>query len=206
MKRTFVMIAVLMFTAFNVKADSPITSTYFAGSYFDYSIVLQAESAREVNDAIAEYLLDEDNPIDVKAAIINAIGWSLDGSSNSEKFKSYIAKKRGITTAQINLDDLSGDELFCLGYFLAYDDYFIVDESLNILAKAVAKNQTSFTVNMIYTLVKAQKAMDTDFCKVWKLTADLLNNKSLKRDMKTSAIQMVVDYMILYKQDCYYAE
>lgn len=206
MKQKIIIIAVAMFAAFSVKADSPVTSTYFAGSYFDYAIVLQAESAHELNETIADYLLDEDNPIDVKAAIINAIGWSLDGTSNSEKFKTYIAKKRGITTAQINLDNLSGDELFCLGYFLAYDDYFVVDEALNMLEKAVAKNKTSFTVNMVYTLVKAQKAMDTDFCKVWKLTAELLNDKTLKRDMKTSAIQLVVDYMILYKQDCYYAE
>ena len=70
-----------------LKADSPLTSTYFAASYYDYSIVSQAEVNRGLNDEIAAYLLNEDNPIDVKAAIINGIGWNYDGTNHSELFK-----------------------------------------------------------------------------------------------------------------------
>ncbi|HRF76478.1 MAG TPA: hypothetical protein PLB46_07895 [Chitinophagales bacterium] len=185
-----------------LKADSPLTSTYFAASYYDYSIVSQAEVNRGLNDEIAAYLLNEDNPIDVKAAIINGIGWNYDGTNNSELFKEYLAKSKGITTAQLNLDDLSAHQLFCLGYLMGLDNYFVVDEAINVLEKAAAKNKTSFTIHLVLNITKAQKAMDTDFCKVWKLTAETLNNKTLKRDMKTAAIQSVVDYMLLYKGDC----
>lgn len=193
-----------LFIASTVKADSPLTSTYFATSYYNYPIVSQAELAREVNDAVAAFLLDEKNPIDAKAAVINAIGWSYDGTKNADKFKEYLAKAKGITTAQINLDNLTAHQLFCLGYLQAMDNYFELDEAINILEKAAAKNKTSFTIQLILNVTKSTKTMDTDYCKVWSLTADVLNNKTLQRDMKTAAIQSVVDYMILYKADCYY--
>jgi len=201
-KIALLIICALTFTVQTVKADSPITSTYFAASYYNYPIVLDAELKGELTDDIAAFLLDKNNPIDAKAAVINAMGWSYDGTKNSEKFKEYLAKSKGVTTAQINLDNLSADELFCMGYLLALDDYFTVDDAINMLEKAASKNKTSFTIHLILNLTKAQKTMDTNFCAVWTLTAEALNNKSLKRDMKTTAIQSVVDYMIMYKSEC----
>nr|MBP8917330.1 hypothetical protein [Chitinophagales bacterium] len=96
------------------------------------------------------------------------------------------------------------DELLCLGYLIAMDDYFVVDEAINILEMAASKKKTSYTINLILAMAKAQKAMDTDFCRVWTLTSAVIQDGSLKRDMKTSAIQAIVDYMILYKTDCAY--
>lgn len=199
----FIMV-LLCLIATVAKADSPLTSTYFASSYYDYPIISSAEIGREVNDEVAAFLLDKNNPIDAKAALINAIGWNYDGNSNATKFKEYLAKAHSTTTEKLDLSDLSADELMCLGYLIAMDDYFVVDEAINILEMAVAKQKTSYTINLILMLAKAQKAMDTDFCRVWTLTSELLQNDTLKRDMKTSAIQSVVDYMILYKADCAY--
>lgn len=203
-KIAFLFISLVTISVTAVKADSPITSTYFAASYYNYPIVLDAEIKHELTDEIAAFLLDKNNPIDAKAAVINAIGWNFDGSKNSEVFKTHLAKSKGITTAQINLEELTADELFCMGYLLAFDDYFIVDDALNMLEKAASKNKNSFTIHLILNMTKAQKTMDTNFCAVWTLTAEVLNNKSLKRDMKTVAIQSVVDYMILYKPECSY--
>ncbi len=198
----FVILLCLFVSA--VKADSPLTSTYFASSYYEYDIVSKAEISRELNDEVAAFLLNKENPIDAKAAVINAIGWNYDGNSNADKFKEYLAKSQGITTEKLNLTDLSADELMCLGYIIAMDDYFVVDEAINILEMAVAKKKSSYTINLILVMAKAQKAMDTDFCKVWTLTSAVVQDGSLKRDMKTSAIQSIVDYMILYKADCAY--
>lgn len=196
--------ACILSMAVTAKADSPITSTYFAVNYYEYPIVIAAETARSLTREVADYLLNEDNPIDVKAAVINAIGWNYEGNGNAQTFKEMIAKSKGATTQQLNLNDLSAHELMCLGYFIAMDNYFIVEEAINILEMSAAKNENSFTINMILTMVKGQQAMDTNFCKVWTLTSDLLNDKSLERDIKTAAIQTVVDYMILYKMDCLY--
>ncbi len=186
----------------SIKADSPLTSTYFASSYYEYAIVSKAEVSRTVDDEVAAYLLDKNNPIDVKAAVINAIGWSYDGNGNAKKFREYLAAAHNTTTAQLNLSDLRSDELMCLGYLTGMDDYFQVDDAINMMQMAADKKKSSFTIHMLLAMLQAQKAMDTDFCKVWTLTSAVLNDTSLKRDIKTAAIQAVVDYMILYKSSC----
>jgi hypothetical protein len=184
------------------KADSPVTSTYIATFYYEYPMVSTAETARSLTDEIAAYLLDPNNLIDVKAAVINAIGWNYDGTDNATLFKGYLAKYHGTTTEQLSLQSLTGDELFCLGYFMAMDNYFVVDDAINVLQMAAEKNKESFTTHLVLAMVEAQKSMDYDWCKVWRVTADVLNDKTLVRDMKTGAIQSIVDYMILYKGSC----
>ena len=56
-KITGLVLAFLMMVN-SLKADSPLTSTYFAASYYDYSIVSEAEVNRGLNDAVAAYLLN----------------------------------------------------------------------------------------------------------------------------------------------------
>jgi len=186
------------------KADSPLTSTYFAGNYYEYAVVEKAANGSGLTDEIAVFLLDKTTPIDAKAAAINAIGWSYDGTKNADLWKGHLAKKYATTKEQLQLSKLSADELLCLGYFMAMDDYFHVDDAIHILEMAKNAKPESFTISMILAMTKAQKAMDYDWCQVWKLTSDVLNDKSLKRDMKTASIQVVVDYMILYRSECYY--
>ncbi len=191
-------------SAMPVKADSPLTSTYFAENYPEYPIISQTSVNRTFNAEIAAFLLDKKMPIDAKAALINAIGWNYDGTSNADQFKVFLAEKYGTTTGGLQMSALNADELMCLGYIMAMDNYFIVDDAINIIQMARDKKPSSFTINMILAMVRAQKAMDTSFCDVWKFTSEVLNDKSLKRDMKRVSIQNIVDYMVLYKSECYY--
>lgn len=57
-----------------VFADSPITSTDFYRAYTDVSIVKTAKEKGVMDKEIANYLHSSKNPIDVKAAVINALG------------------------------------------------------------------------------------------------------------------------------------
>ena len=200
---TFFILCSLLVTS-AVKADSPLTSTYFAANYPEYPIIEKSVLDRSFNDEVAAFLLDTKHPIDAKAALINAIGWNYDATHNAETFRGHLAKKHGTTTAGLQLTSLSSDELLCLGYIMAMDDYFNVDDAINILEMAKNKKSESFTIHIILAMVKSQKIMDIDYCQVWTLTADVLNDKSLKRDMKRVSIQNIVDYNILYKSDCYY--
>jgi len=201
--RLFLLIAVVVqLSAQPLKADSPLTSTYFANFYYDHAIVSTAETNHALNTEIMTYLADDQTLIDVKAAVINAIGWNYDGNGNAEEFWKFLAAKHGTTSEKLMLNDLSGHELFSYGYLMAMGDYFNVDAAITVLEMAAQKESSSFTVHLFLAVTKAQKAMDTDWCQVWKLTRDVLNDASLKRDMKTAAIQSVVDYMILYKSSC----
>ncbi len=206
MKLKLILIILTCFcvSAINVLADSPLTSTYFASNYTEYAVIEKTMTDRTFNADVAAFLLDKKNPIDAKAALINALGWNYDGTANAEQFKTYLAAKYGTTTSSLQLTSMNADELMCLGYLMAMDNYFIVDDAINILEMARNKKPSSFTIHMILAMTKAQKAMDTNFCDVWKFTSEVLNDKSLKRDMKRVSIQNIVDYMVLYRSECYY--
>ena len=201
--RIILLIAFLMCVSVQqAKADSPLTSTYFASYYYEYPIVGQAETSRGLNAAIMAYLADDNNLLDVKAAVINAIGWNYESTSNASQFWDYLATKHGLTSQTLTMSSLNAHELFCYGYLLALDDYFNVDAAITALTLAAEKNTTSYTIALVLAITEAQKAMDYDWCAVWKYTREVLNDTTLKRDIKTAAIQSVVDYMILYKSSC----
>lgn len=200
MKRSVLfLLAIVILTPLRVIADSPLTSTPFHEKYNDVDIVLTAEQTGIMNQEFADYLHDESNPVDVKAAIINALGWSTDGKSNAVIYNSLIHKK------QITEDDilnLSTNELFVIGYLMAMDDYFNAGKALPYLKQAGKNNRSSFTYSIIIALVKAQIAMEKDFCKAWKYTNKVFSNKDLKQDMRENAAKIIYDYMIIYKNDC----
>ena len=73
------------------RADSPITATDFYKAYMDVKMVQRAHLEGVMGLEIAEFLSSPDNPIDVKAAVINDLSWKFDGKNNPEKYANYLA-------------------------------------------------------------------------------------------------------------------
>jgi hypothetical protein len=186
----------------SVYADSPITSTTFYSAYMDVDIVEKASLTGTLSTEMADFLMDDANLIDHKAALVNALGWDYYGKSNAVEYKKRLAQKYKTEGDNLDLDKLTAGELMSLGYMMALDNYNDVSSALLLLKKAVDKDKGSFTVNMIYTIVKAQTVSDDNWCEIWRLTRNVINNKSLFKDLKTQSCQLIVDYMILYKDYC----
>lgn len=204
-KMRWIPVAVLMLVGtLTLHADSPITSTDFHRAYSDIAIVKEAaESDGILTEKMAAMLSAEDYPIDDKAAIINALSWDFEGKSNAARYMEYLKQKYyGSEIDSTTFEPLTGDELFCLGYLRAMDDYFDVTRALDMLDLAWQKNDTSFTVSMIYAIVEAQEAMDYDWCEVWLLIDDVLSDEMLEFDMREKAVSIIVEYMILYADEC----
>ena len=179
------------------KADSPLTSTPISDAYKDINLVVKAENKGKMTMEFAKFLHSSDNSIDEKAALINAIGWSIDGKDNAALYAKYIFHKK---LSELDLEDLNGEDLFCLGYLQALDDYFNPSKSFLYFEEGAKKINHSLTFSLIYTLAKAQNIMDDgDWCKIWSMTYQTLNDKSLYRDLREAAIKIIRDYMILYK-------
>lgn len=175
-------------------ADSPITSTDIYRAYLDYGIVEEANSTGIIDEQIAEYLADPERPIDVKAAIINALSWDFDGKANAEAYSKLIYDK---SVEGLDMDSLSGDQLFCIGYLKAMDDYFNVDTAINILKLAEEKIPDSFTVSIVRALVESMN----DFDNSWELfIKPVLQDKGLSEDMRQPAINIIIDYMAAYNE------
>ena len=151
---------------------------------------------------IAEFLTSPENPIDVKAAVINALSWRFDGKNNAELYAYYLALLYHVSVIELDTAFLSADEIFCIGYLTIMDDYFHPEKALPLLEEAHKLMKDSFTVSIIMALTIGQKVMDYDWCEVWRLTEEVLKNKELKQDFRTEATKMIVDYMLLYKEYC----
>lgn len=180
-------------------SDSPLTSTPFYKEYTDVDIVLHAEQFGMMDRNIAEYLHNSDNPIDVKAAVINALGWNKNGRSDAELYVSIIYNSAVISPELLEANE---PEAFVLGYLYAMDNYLDVKGAENYLEQIQESYSNSYTVNIIYNLVRAQRVMDENYCKAWDYVNKVFLNDQLNMDMREDARKVIYDYMVLYKSDC----
>ncbi|MCX7745830.1 MAG: stalk domain-containing protein [Clostridia bacterium] len=202
MKRgfSFLITIILLLTAcLPVFADSPLTSTQISDAYQDIDMVRKAGQVKVITNEIAEFLFSAENPIDIKAAVINALGWDAEEQENVETYCELIYNK---PLKDLKLESLSGEELFCIGYLTAMDDYFSPQRAKPILEKAEAKIKNSLTVSVITALVKAQEALhENKSFTVWKLVDEVVNNKALMQDLRPEAVRIILDYISLYSKD-----
>src|SRR3990170_773368 len=146
-KLVFVLILKLLFLfPATTHADSPITATKFYEAYMDVKMVERAHLEGVMGLEIAEFLTSPENPIDVKAAVINALSWRFDGKSNAELYAYYLALLYHVSITELDTEFLSADEIFCIGYLTAMDDYFHPEKALPILEEAYKTMGNSFTV------------------------------------------------------------
>ena len=77
---------VLAMFAMAAMADSPLTSTVFHPCYADVAMVAQAAALKgqDMNPQVAAYLADNTQPVDQRAAVVNALGWNSDGTNNGK--------------------------------------------------------------------------------------------------------------------------
>lgn len=190
---TFIFLLLLPLSVF---ADSPLTSTPISNAYEDKEIVMKAKTEGTMNKEIADYLHEKTNPLDIKAAVINALGWDFNGKKNAEIYCGIIFGKQ-ITESDINL--LSAHDNFVIGYLKALDDYFYPYKAVPFLRGAQKELNDSYTVSIILALARAQNA---DFCSSWKYVNKVFRNKSLDKDLRSDAEKIIYDYMVLYKNDC----
>ncbi len=83
---------------------------------------------------------------------------------------------------------------------------FEVSQAARWLIYAKKEIPNSFTVSIIYALVEAQihmhSDMDGEWCEVWKVVAESLDAFPENRDMREDAINVILDYIGLYKDCC----
>jgi hypothetical protein len=208
MKKLF-LILIFTFSINSVFADSPLTSSVFYQAYLDMPIVQEAfKSKGKITNEMMEYIDNDANPLDIKLAIINAIGWDHNGLINSKIFFMYVMKNKKYKT------DFSGDymafrwyattdELICYAYMKAMDNYFDVVDAFDIASDALKKSPDSFAVNMIYNLIKCQGLTAFgEYCYASKMFLTLKDNPKLKMDMRKESLSYVFEYMTSIGENC----
>lgn len=186
-------ILVLFKTTEQVYADSPLTSTHFSKAYYDIDIVGKASKRNFLTEEMAQFLADENNPIDVKAAVINALSWRIEKKNNTERYCMFIYGK---SLKDIDVTLLSGQQQFCLGYMLALDDITINNmQAVEYLEMAKSNMPESRTVAVVSLLVEATYNLIDGWQERY---SELLEDTNLNNDLPDEAIYYISDYMIYY--------
>ncbi len=203
LKRILLSTCLLLIGSLTVFADSPLTSTDFADAYANEEIVIKASKTNGVlTNELMDYLTDQKNPLDVKMALINKLGWNINNKNNAEIFMNYLKLKYKYSDMEKFLKKGKKDDLLSMAYIKAMDNYFNVTEAVKIAEKALKKNKKSRTANLIAGLIKAQQAMDNNWCEVYKITNSVRENKKLKDDIRPEAVKIIYDYMDGYGDSC----
>ncbi len=201
--KTILLVLFLPLTAVEVVlADSPLTSTNFSKVYYDNDFVQVARKANgQLTPELMGFLIDSEITIDVKMAIINELGWSISGKNSYQIFLEYLVKNK-VIKSKSKIKNASAGIILSLAYLKAMDNYFDVKKAIKLAEMAKTKISGSYTANLITALIQAQQAMGGDWCKVYRLTNDVRQNKDLTRDMRPEASEIIFEYMDAYKHDC----
>lgn len=203
LKKTLLAICVLVFLSSVVSADSPLTSTDFSEAYSEEPIIIAASKTDgEITNELMDYMTDDNKPIDVKMAVINKLGWNIDGKTNSQIFMKYLKDKFGYKDEKKLLEKGKADVLLSMAYLKALDNYSKVDDAIKYADAALKENKKSRTFHLIAALIKAQKAFDDSWCEVYQITDHVRKNEDLKDDIKPEAVQIIYEYMNIYGDSC----
>lgn len=186
-----------------VFASTPVTLVSFYSDYSNIDEVRIMEENGVLDGRVMPFLLNENNPIDQKAAVINALVNTDQPRRNASTFKQFLARKYKDNFETMDINILNGHELFCLGYLTMIDDMGNPKNALPILELAKSKNQNSRTVAMIYALASAQESINKNIpCEGWNTFENTRSNTTLNNDLGINIISYFQVEMETYKEGC----
>ena len=211
MKKLFLLFA-LLFSAVQLSfADSALTSTEFYKAYLDMPIVkAAAERPHHLSEVAKAYLFDETNPLDVKLALINAVGWEFEGLTAYKDYLNYciqhfpkrqygIAPGKRVTQQDV-FKHASPEQKAVLVYLSAMSNYFNTAAMGKMVRMAMTTPSTDKQSFMLAIgLVKAQIALNNDWAEVYPTVHACVNSPEIK-DMRPEAIDIVMEYINEYEK------
>ncbi len=203
MIRKALLTIVCLIFSFVVWADAPITATVFWKAYKDLPIIKKATTTRELSKDMIVFFESDKNSIDKKVAIINALGVNYGGKRNSYVFYDFLEKKYGVKRSRNKFKKLcTGDELLCVGYLEAMEDYFNSGMGRPMVRAALKKNKTSYTYNIILAILNAQADFNHNWCTAFHDVDKIRKNTKLVKDFRETGIKIIFDYFDSVKENC----
>lgn len=187
-------------SAFTAHADSFVTSMPFFQAYEDVEWVSQAQQGT-LTAELAQVLNSDKATDDEAAAIINALGWDIDGKKNASLFLSEVF---GADREGNGLPDLNPRQSFVYGYLKLMDNYFAPEKALPLLLEAHLAQPENQTYAMILSLAHAQWYQhEGAWCTAWKTMFRTASEPKLTAaSLRKDAMKTIMDYAGLYEESC----
>ena len=173
-------------------ADSPLTSTDFYKAYLDVPVVAAAaKNPGKLSNEAKAYLFDDNNPLDVKLALINAVGWRMEGLSTYTDYLRYCFNH--FPKAKFGIEEkkfLTKKDLF----------YYVSSEQMAVLVYMYAMSNYFDSKGMFSLMQQAMLKPIQRWGKIYTAMTHHINSPQIK-DMRPEAIEIVMEYINLYKEE-----
>jgi hypothetical protein len=190
---------ILLFISNTSNGDSPLTSTPFSIIYQDIEIIKSLDKTPgKLTGPCCEFLYNSKNPIDIKMALINKIGFSLNGSDNFTIFYNFLIS-HNLDSVTINS---SADLMISLSYLKAMDNYFDVQAAFTMSKKATELDPKNNTIYTISKLINSQQFINLDWCKVYNTFYPNTNTPPMDAPLRKEASELINNYMKNYEKYC----
>jgi hypothetical protein len=184
------LIACMLFFACNVWADSPLTSTNIHLGYKDNKYVQKAMKEGVLSDDLKDFIILAKQPLGLKIAVISALEWE---TMDPDEFFVYLQEKKKYRDFDDFLQRGSGEMLVVVSYMKARKygilSYELLDKAMEIAKIGKTKIPKSYTANMVYAIMEAQR--DDKYCKAHEVDKD----PTLIKDMSEKAVKNILEYI-----------
>jgi hypothetical protein len=185
-------------------ADSPLTSTPFYKSYLDFTFIKEAaKSNGKITEKQLQFLTNSKNPIAIKLALINSLGWNVKGKSNAPEYLAYLFEKQPQLNYKNFINKATADQLICYAYLKAMDDYFNVKSASVFARQAIRKAPTTYSIHLIGTLIQVQPLLNSKkWCDIYTKMNQVRTTKKLQHDLRPKSVASIFSYTDGYKEYC----
>jgi hypothetical protein len=201
MKKICCSIVVIFYITSSAYADSPLTYTDFYKGYMDVPEVKKAlELKGYLSHDLMKYIANDTNKLDVKLAIINAIGW------DHKNENSYTLLHFLYATKKYNSEFRFSEYTSLTYYGSAHDQIcyaYDVIGAYDLSVIALKKSPNSFAINMISNLIKSQVLVSIDeSCYAYSQFSSIKKKSNIQMDMKKESIPYIFEYMDSMGKGC----
>jgi hypothetical protein len=185
-------------------ADSPLTSVNLWLVHPDDLNVQHAFRTKKMDQQSIEFLLNEENALEIRICVVNAIGWkSGSNQKSSRKLLQSILKKYNIKY----INELQGAKyapiISIYSYSLALDNYFDVNKALELSQEAVEMNSDEPIIKYISLLIRSQENMNSkNNCGVYSVFNNLDQQEYFRYGSGIIILNLTLDYVKSYNRYC----
>lgn len=204
MKRLFIICIFFVSCCMLSWADSPLTSTNFSDAYADEPMVVLAGEhglGDRIPVELLSFLADKKAPVDVRLAVVNRLTWFSE-TNDFRQFENYLIKRFKAKDRWKLQKKLDASTLAVYAYAMAVSNRYDLQEASDLVHHAVEKDKEhSFSVAMACALIDAQMHFDNNWSMIYPTVAAVVNDGTLKRDMRQKAIDIIMEYIGLYEKE-----
>jgi len=204
MKRLFIICIFFVSCCMLSWADSPLTSTNFSDAYADEPMVVLAGEhglGDRIPVELLSFLADKKAPVDVRLAVVNRLTWFSE-TNDFTQFENYLIKRFKAKDRWKLQKKLDASTLAVYAYAMAVSNRSDLQEASDLVHHAVEKDKEhSFSVAMACALIEAQMHFDNNWSMIYPTVAAVVNDGTLKRDMRQKAIDIIMEYIGLYEKE-----